>query len=102
MLTVCSDVDECKHKKKMCEGDGAICENGVGSYTCKCKDGFKFDRYGEYLTYYCDLKWWNMIYFLYVALLRLLKVSLYIWVRQMVYGPQNRKVVQPFFSEILP
>ena len=37
MMFVFSDIDECASSP--CEND-ATCEDGVNSYTCKCKAGF--------------------------------------------------------------
>ncbi|XP_022804219.1 fibrillin-3-like [Stylophora pistillata] len=37
----CEDVDECQRGSHMCSELTTICKNTVGSYTCKCSEGYK-------------------------------------------------------------
>nr|XP_047125060.1 polycystic kidney disease protein 1-like 2 isoform X1 [Hydra vulgaris] len=38
--TLCTDVDECTY---LCQGDGLICNNFVGSFQCVCPVGFSYN-----------------------------------------------------------
>ena len=40
-----SDIDECKRKINPC-GNNSDCTNNIGSYSCRCHDGFKDNHYG--------------------------------------------------------
>ena len=50
MMFVFSDIDECASSP--CEND-ATCEDGVNSYTCKCKAGFAGKNCEESKCWYC-------------------------------------------------
>lgn len=44
LLNGCQDIDECTEMKSPC-GEGGICENKEGNYTCTCPPGTKGDPY---------------------------------------------------------
>ena len=42
-ITLSKDVDECSEDKHNCSSKAA-CENTVGSFECKCNDGYQVDE----------------------------------------------------------
>ena len=41
------DIDECSDNTDSCDNTNGICINDVGSYHCKCKDGYKLSDDGK-------------------------------------------------------
>ena len=37
-----SDIDECHSEEQLCSRN-AVCENALGSYTCRCDEGYTGD-----------------------------------------------------------
>jgi len=40
-VCVCVDLNECHHKRDICEPNGLQCNNTFGSYLCHCKAGYE-------------------------------------------------------------
>ena len=36
-----TDIDECIINRSKCDNNTTTCENNIGNYTCKCKEGFE-------------------------------------------------------------
>ena len=41
------DIDECSNNTDSCDNTNGICINDVGSYHCKCKNGYKLSNDGK-------------------------------------------------------
>jgi hypothetical protein len=52
----CKDVDECTDRPDLvhCEGEGVVCQNTPGSFTCGCAEGYTLNADGETCTFHAD------------------------------------------------
>ena len=45
MILLCADIDECARNISQCDTGTGICNNTVGSYECRCKEGYYGDGF---------------------------------------------------------
>ena len=55
-LIFIADIDECAGGIDACDTDNGICQNTIGSYACKCNEGFNMSP-GDDKT--CERKYRN-------------------------------------------